>query len=715
MIEREEISGSPPGGIKPPPGEIRTGALRGDLELFPGTPDEFGRPGYVIFDPVAGSYFRIPESDYRIIRQLAVDQPLEQFLEQLRSTGVNASREEVVRVLLFLRQSGLTRISYGVSEQRVLEMRRRKRELFWQIVLSTYLFFRIPLISPDRFLVVTLEPMRLIFNRWTLLLIKILAAVGYLCLLVNFYKFATTFWNSLSLQGLLRYSLAVIFIKVIHEFAHAYVARNFGCRVRRMGIAMVFFVPRLYTDLTDSWRIPDRRKRFLMDGAGIWSELLIGGLAALIWANTAPGTVNSVAYYIFSVSIINTVLVNGNPFIRYDGYYMLMDLLGIDNLQRRSIDLVRNAWRRQLFGMDLPQDPARGWTRIALSCYAVAAFLYRIFLYLSIVLLVYFSFAKALGIVLLVLEVYLMIAKPIWDEGRFLVKNRKSMKRNRAFWSLAGAAVLILLLVLPLPWKLGAPCEIKPAQSHLVYAPQSGYLAALPPPDGSPVRAGESLFRLRDPQLDWEYQQDQVAVALRREALDQAQRDPALLGQVPLRTEQLRQSETEAAERSRRLQQLDYLSPLSGRWALLDRHLVVGRRLQRGELLGEVQRVEPVRAVAYVAEDEVKYIRVGDAVRVTLNRELGTTPGRVVRLTPMAATPEASPLLSVYGGPLQGVVDERGVFQPLAAYYELDIEFPGGAELPVGRTGTATLRKYSSVIGNLGRGVLQVLRRELSF
>ncbi len=695
--------------------EPRTGSLRADLTLFPGGPDEYGKPTRVIHDPVSGAYFRIPETEYEIIRRLTHDMEMGDFLALLQNSGLRVERKKVAELLLFLQQSGLTRVVYGTTEQRVIAARKRKKEMFWHLLLATYLFFRIPLLSPDRFLVATLETVRLIFNRWTLLLLKIVSGVGYLFLLVNFYKFTSAFMESMTLQGLLRYSLAVVVIKLVHEFAHAYTARHYGCRVRRMGIAFVFFIPRFYTDVTDSWRLADRRKRFLIDGAGIGSELLIGGVAALVWANTAPGAAHSMAYYLFAVSIINTLLINGNPFIRYDGYYMLMDFLGIDNLQKRSISLVQSLWRKHLFGMRVPPDPAKGWKRIMLCVYGISAFIYRIFLYFSIILLVYFSFTKAVGIILLILEVYLMIAKPIWDEGKFLVKNRASMKKTRALWSLTGAAALLLLLALPLPWQISAPCEIKPAQSQLIYTPLSGTLQELPPPDGSMVKAGEILFRLENPQFEYERQKKELELRIDQEALDQVRRDPERLGAIPVFQEQLARTKADLEEQQRKIRQLTFASPADGRFVLHDRHLLRGRLLRYGELIGEVQQQGTPCAVAYLPEQEVKFIAPGDAVTLTLAREIKSVPGKVTRIKPMAAVPASSPLLNVYGGPLNGVVDDRGLFRPLEAYYEIELEFSSGTDLAIGRTGAARMRKYSSILGNLGRSIMQILRRELSF
>ncbi|MFA6290927.1 MAG: HlyD family efflux transporter periplasmic adaptor subunit [Victivallales bacterium] len=702
-----------PAAASPPKQEF-TGELRPDLEIFKGGTDEQGKVTWVIFDPVSGNYFRFSEKDYRIISCLSGNQEMGDFLNKLRESGITADKQEAVKLLLFLQQSSLFKPVYGLTEAKNIKARDFRKSMFWHIVLSTYLFFRIPLISPDRFLQRTLDKVRLIFNPWTLFTLKMVAAVGYFCLIVNFYKFADAFIASISIQGLLRYSLAIVLIKVIHEFAHAYTARNYGCRVRKMGVAFIVFFPRFYTDITDSWRIPDRWKRFQIDGAGVFSELLIGGFAALVWANTSSGPANTVAYYIFAVSILNTVFVNGNPFIRYDGYYMLMDIVNIDNLQKRGTELVRGLWRKYLFGMVVPPDPATGWKRQILIIYSICAFLYRIFLYTSIILIVYFQFIKVVGIVLLILEVWLLILKPVIDEGKFLLANWGKFKHGKVARSLGGALFIVIILSIPLPWNIVAPCEVKSNDSVMIYAPVNGFLEELNLTDGQAVKRGEPVMAQRDPFLDWKRMEARVDYEIDLIQLDQAQGDREQLRQIGVRKETLEHSRDTVAEVERKTAQLRTVSQLDGVFALYERHLKVGKWLAKGELIGEIFGPAGRNAIAYVQEDDAKYIRVGDRVSVSLSDEISSYSGKVTGINPMPAELPPSPLLKNYGGPIIVFKGDNGLFTPVSTYYQIDIEFSKSSP-NAGRTGAARLRKYASVGGNLIKNVLRVLQRELSF
>lgn len=698
---------------KAPPKPQVLGELRRDLEIFRGGHDDTGAKTWILFDPVGDTYFRISEADYRIIRLWTGNPEAGDFLEKLRRAGIHTTREHLLAFAQFLFHSNLLRASYQVTAAKAEKLRAVKRKMIWHLILSYYLFFRIPLWSPNRFLVRTHEVVEWIFNRWTLWALRLLAGVGYLCLIVNFYKFTDAFLSSINIQGMIRYSIAVVVIKIIHEFSHAYTACHYGCRVRRMGIAFIFFFPRLYTDLTDSWRIRDRSRRFLIDGAGIISEFMIGGVAALVWANTGEGLTHAVAYYIFAVSIINTVLINGNPFIRYDGYYMLMDLVNIDNLQKRGVTVIRNVWRKNLFGLPVEDDPARGFKRFFLFFYGIGMFVYRIFLYLSIILLVYFHFAKALGIVLLVLEVYLMILKPIIEEAKFVIMNRARLNWRRTAWTLAGAGLLLALLVTPLPWRIAAPCEVKSEHAVTVYAPVDGFLTQLPPTDGTAVKNGDVLFEQDNPLLTLRQREADLDIAIHRNELDRAERDAKTIGEGQVIRQALASSIDARDEMQRRAKQQRTLATGDGVFTRHDRHLVPGKYLNRGTVVGAIHAPNARNVAAFIPEDDMKFIRPGDRATVELNNTLKRYRGKVVAVREMMAVLEPSPVLDVFGGTLLTTPLDDQTFIPQAATYRVDIELDEPA--PTGRSGMARIRKFSSVAGNLARTVVRVLRTELSF
>jgi putative peptide zinc metalloprotease protein len=698
------------------PQKYYIGRLRSDIELFRGEASIDGNPTWVIFDPVADSYFKISDSNYQMLRVLSANMEIEQYLAKLKSVGIHADKMEVLKLIKFLQENNLFMPRYLQSEAQAVKMREMKKKMFWQRVMSTYLFFKIPIVKPDRFLNHTIDIVQNILNKWTLSLLWIIAICGYIGLIMNWNKFTEKFISSISLQGLARYSIAVIVVKFIHEFAHAYSAKVHGVRVRRMGLAIVFFIPRLYSDLTDSWRIHDWKKRFLIDGAGIISEIIIGGFAALVWVNTIPGITHSIAYFVFAVSIINTVLINGNPFIRYDGYFMLMDFMGIDNLQQRATERTKTVWRKHLFGLDLPMnDHTKGWKRHFLVVFGICSFVYRIFLYTSIILIVYFQFPKAIGIVLLCLEVYLLIIRPLTAEIKFLTMMRKKMNRTKSLLSYIGIAVIMLCFFLPLPWDVTLPCEVRPVNFERVYA-RDGFVSEILIKDGQKVKKDQLLLKQSNPYLSWRLQEAEISIKIDEAVLDQAQSSVERLGEIKFDRRVLQSSRNLVEELKRKEALLNIKSRLNGVFSLYDQKLKEGKWLHNGAVIGEVYNPKLKQVVAYVGEDEMRKLQAGDKIKLHLERDLNAYSGVIMSVNDVAAELDPTPLLDVFGGSiLSNQNPERGYFKPLQPHYLVTIQIDDTVNLPIGRSGAINIRKYSSIGGNIVRKVINVLQRELTF
>ena len=134
----------------------------------------------------------------------------------------------------------------------------------------------------------------------------------------------------------------MVVIKTVHEFGHSFACRRFGGEVHTMGIMFLLFTPIPYMDATASWSFRSRWQRALVGAAGMIVEVFVASLATFVWASTAPGTIHSLAYNMMFVASVSTVLFNANPLLRFDGYYILSDLLDIPNLHQRSTGLLRH-------------------------------------------------------------------------------------------------------------------------------------------------------------------------------------------------------------------------------------------------------------------------------------------------------------------------------------------------------------------------------------
>jgi putative peptide zinc metalloprotease protein len=697
--------------------QISTGELRKDLKLFKGTTDAHGFESWVIFDPVSDRYYRISEHKHRIISYLDQSYSLDEFMEKLHGNGVKAEEKDIIILINFLRNSNLLLPEYGVTEKRIMQNVAMKRKMLFTRILSTYMFFRMPLLKPDKFLDKTVDTVRAMFNSWTIMLLVIVSLCGYISLVPNWNKFTRMLWESISFEGLLRYSVAVILIKFVHEFAHAYAAKSCGVRVRRMGVAFIVFFPRLFTDLTDSWRINDRRKRVLIDAAGILAEMLIGGIAALVWTNTGPGATQTISYYIFAVSVINTVLVNGNPFIRYDGYYILMDMVDIDNLQKRGTEVFKAFFRKTFFGLDYPSEKyLEPWKNYFLFIYGILSFSYKLFLYTSIIFIVYIKFTKAIGIVLLLAEVYILILKPISMEGKALMAYRKKFKRRNLVLAYCMIAIIFLPLVVPLPWIVASPCEVRSASLAVLFLQNDGFVEELLVDNGVTVHAGQELLRYSSPFLDWQLKQAEVDFESLELEMDQLQSSGMTIGGKDVKSQQLKAAENLITELRRRRQLLSLRAPISGTFVYYDQDLQAGRFMQRGMPVAQIFDPDKQRVIAYVKEQNIEQIKPGDKVYITMENRLEEVPGvvKVVNPVPLKTIPP-SPVLSVFGGSIMALRLGAYEFELVEPYYQVVIIPEDNTVLKCGSSGTMWVRKYSAAGLNMLRKAGSVIAKELSF
>jgi len=697
--------------------------LRSDIRLRSSGPDHSGADSWTLFDPVSDRYFKIGQDDYALLSMLDRPQTLERLRERLEASGARWQAEESLRSLESFSAHGLLELPYGSDKGLFAKREMIKEAKLANWLLSAYLFLDIPLLRPDAFFSRTAPRVLKAFNKWTLGALAVLALLGYASLLPRSEALSAFFWRSLDLNGMAGYALALLLIKGIHECAHAYAAKAQGIRVRRMGVAFIVFWPRLYTDLTDAWSIPKRSGRALIDGAGIASELVLGGFAAMLWSHSAPGPLNTAAYYIFAVSAVNTVFINGNPFIKYDGYYLLMDLIGIDNLYSRGVSLLRAKLRSWALGIPEPpaQDgfKARGWKGVFLACFALSSVVYRLFLYTSIILIVYLQFTKALGIALFALEAYVLMLKPLIAECRGVFAARTRIDRKRLAASVCVVAALAIALLIPLPWRISMRCETRPAASQAVCAKDDGFLESLDAEDGQAVKKGQAVLSQGNPFLEWERKDKTLQAKMEALELDQMRSDKKRLAGKELQTRKLEQAKAARAEAERRLATLSVKAAQDGVFSLADKRLRPGKWLFAGDSVGEIFDPASTEAIAYAEESEVSRIAPGSKAKVFLEGSLESHSGKVVSVNkvPSKNPDAASPLLDAFGGPLQTLrsPSEDLALRFQAPLYMVRIALDEPAAASPGRTGLAKVANPQSLAATAFRSVLSALQRELSF
>lgn len=480
--------------------------LRADLQLWKASNAYDGAPGWILYDPLTHRFFRIGDQIYQILTRWKIKEGKRLIQQVADETVFKPSLDDIAALIEFLQTNQLTVQSTSQQSQVYIDQHKKFKQHQWYKLLSQYLFFRIPLFRPDVFLDRTYPFVKPLFSRLFLGISLIVGIIGFYFVSRQWDDFVHTFLHFFTLQGLLIYVAAIVFVKIIHEFGHAYTAKHYGCKVPSMGLAFMVMVPMLYSDMSDNWRLPLRRQRFHIAAAGIINELLLANSCLLLWVLLPEGTLQSVCFVIATASLISSLAINTIPFMRFDGYYMLSDAWGIENLQARSFQLARWKLRQWLFGFIeekpefLPQH-----LEVKLICYAWVTWLYRLILFLGIALLVYQFFFKALGLILFVVEIIGLIMMPCLREIKYwwALKDKIQQNGRYRYWGLVS---LLLMGLFCIPWSssIYVPGVLTSANYATLFSSESAQVISMDIKPGQQVIKDQVLMVLKSPKLEKE-------------------------------------------------------------------------------------------------------------------------------------------------------------------------------------------------------------------
>jgi len=628
--------------------------LRPDLHLSPAQPAFDGAPQWTLADPLRGRYFKLGAVAVRLLRHWALGDPKRVLAAANTEPGLPLGEAELEDMLRFLGSHDLIaalddkqRASYGMKAS-------AQRRSLWKRVLHQYLFFRIPLWRPDPFLNrawPALERNGHWLLRWGLPLVF---ALGLFLVARDWQRFLATFPHLFSLGGALAFGVALTFAKLCHEFGHAFMAKRAGCRVQSMGLAFMVLLPMFYTDVSDAWRVPDRRSRLLIGAGGVLAELLLAVLALLAWSLLPDGPLRTSAFMLASATWITTLAINLNPFMRFDGYFLVSDLWGVDNLQNRAFALCRWHMRETLFGYGEPApEPWPPSMRRRLLIWGYGSWIWRAILFLGIALAVYHLFFKVLGIFLMLVELLWFIGLPVWREFGEWWKRRNQTDPRKVL--VTGLAVGAAVLAVALPWRSSVeiPALLEASRTGTLHAPVAARLKAVHVQDGQRVAAGDLLLELDSPDLD----SRQIIVRREIEILQLQLRRQSARSETVSDAGILEQRLAEAVAEYRGLaaqrERLQLRAPLTGVVRDLQRDLSQGRWLHPAEPLARI--VEPgLRLRGYLAEESLWRVEAGSEGRFIADDPV--RPALKVRLNEVDATGvdylELEALSSDQGGPI---------------------------------------------------------------
>ncbi|MGX9351652.1 PqqD family peptide modification chaperone [Shimia sp. W99] len=648
-----------------------------------------GQLWYVLQDRTSGRFHRFSPSSYRIISMLDGKRTVQEIwdiaCDQLDDETL--TQDEVLRLLGQLHTADVLLGDLPPDIAEMSERGERQRNRKFLMSFMNPLAVRLPLIDPDDFVSATMPLVRPIIS-WFGALIWV-AVVGYGAFL------ALSHWDELTenvvdrvltAENLALLGLCYVFVKAVHELGHAYVVKRWGGEVHEIGVMFLVFMPVPYVDASDSMRFSSKWQRALVGGAGILVEAFLAGVAMIVWLNAEDGFVRAFAFNTMLIGGVSTLLFNGNPLLKFDGYYVLSDIIEIPNLAQRSKDHLAYLVKRYLFGLKHLQGPAtaRGepfW----FTFYGVASFVYRLFITFSIVLFVSTKFFF-LGIIMAIWAVVLMFIWPLLKQIWFLFTSPVLRRhRSRAF-VVTGVFVGILAVVLfgtPVPHATVAEGVVWVPGNRIVHSEADGIITKLDVQPGEFVSEGKPLLLLEDPFVAARVRMlDEYIVELRRRltAQDFTDRSAARVLQEELRAARADRELTLA-----RMEQLTIKATAPGAVLLPRGEDQVGRFVRKGEVVAYITDFKDPLIRVIVPEERSDLVR---SETKSLALRFASEPDRIVpahvrREVPALSATLPSMALSTEGGgqipldPSQGA----GVGQRLALskLLHLDVALPEGS------------------------------------
>ena len=646
--------------------------------------DYRGKVWFVLQDHAGGRSHRFTPEAYNFIGLMDGQRTVQELWDALNEQKGDGAptQDEVIRLLGQLHTADVLITDVTPDSRELLRRNRRTEMMKYKQRFWTPLAVRFPLWDPDKFLDKTLPYVRFVFSRFgawlwilTVGLAAVLAAANWSALTDNIVD------RALAPQNLFLLWLVYPFVKAVHELCHGYATKVSGGEVHEIGIMFLVLVPVPYVDASSAWGFRDKRRRMLVGGIGIMAELFMGAIALFVWLLVEPGTVHTVAYNVMLISGVSTLLFNGNPLLRFDGYYVLADTLEIPNLGKRSNSYLGYLLQKYVFRSKDAESPADtpGESRWFLF-YGIAAFLYRIFI-LTVIVLYIGSRFFAVGVLLAVWAVVTQVIIPSGKSLKFLFSSPKlKNNRRRAISTMTGIVVglLVLLFIIPVPLWTRTQGVIWPPEQSQLRAGADGFIEEILADDGVHIEPGEPLVRSSDPFLDARVD---LLEGLQRELqlqLTQAQTVDRV--QVALLREELGAVTGDLTRAREQRDALTIKSERSGLFIAPLRQDLPGRYVRKGETVAYVVDPEDhltIRAAVSqnnigLLRDRIRRVNVlltdwsGESYEVELKRAV---PGGTKRLP--------TPALGTGGGGIFAIDprDPSGV-ETLERVFEFELKLP---------------------------------------
>lgn len=572
-----------------------------------------GKVWYVVQDRAGGRFHRLSPAAYALVSSMDGSKSVQALWEaaNVKTTGDACTQNEVVDLLVQLHAANLLQTDVTPDSAALFDRYRKKRKETIKQWLTNPMSLKVPLYDPDCMLIRWLPQVAWAFGR--------AGAALWLAVVLPALMLAGQHWNELtanlsdrvlSSSNLLVMAIAFPLVKLIHELGHGFAAKAWGGAVHEMGLMFLVFAPVPYVDASSASAFPQKHRRAVAAAAGMLIEVFLAALALYVWLLVEPGVVRAIAFNVMFIAGASTLIVNGNPLLRYDGYFILADLIEMPNLAQRGQKYLAALWDRQVFGAhDVELEPASVSERRWLLCYTPLAWCYRVFVTVTIITFVANEFF-IFGVLIALWGGFSLVCLPLWKAYRHVVASPALHRQRGRATKISGAiaaGVLFFAFLLPMPLRTRAEGVVWLPDQAILHAGSNGFFVRWLVEPGARVQKGAPLYVLEDAQLsaDLEVARAKVAEADAQHRAEQFANPAkaAVLGR------KLEQEGIALSRMEERAAKLNGYAETDGTLVAATAQDLPGRYFKKGELIGYVLGSDSLIARVVIPQDDIDLVR----------------------------------------------------------------------------------------------------------
>tara|TARA_R110002049_G_scaffold4601_3_gene31781 strand:+ start:43377 stop:45614 length:2238 start_codon:yes stop_codon:yes gene_type:complete len=707
---------------------------------------------WVVKEPVGLQYFRFHDEEFYILNMLDGHVSLQQIKDgfEQRFAPQKITFGDLQQFIGMLHRSGLV-ISNSPGQGKALRERGRTKKNKENLGKMANVFaLRFRGFDPERILNAILPWFGWIFTVPALLFFVGLLISSSLLLASQYetvYAKLPTFQQFFAADRWLILALTMAIVKVLHEFGHGLSCKKFGGECHEIGFMLLVFTPCLYCNVSDSWMLPNKWKRVWIGAAGIYVEMILASIAAYVWWFSEQGTtINDLCLNMMFLNVVSTVLVNGNPLLRFDGYYILMDTLEIPNLRQKSTEVLKRWFQETCLGLELQDDPflpQRG--KFMFGLFTIASVIYRWVVVFSIcwfVIKVLEPYGlQSIGRMVAVIGFFGLVAQPFIQTWKFVRTPGRLSKVKRTpllITLVVVGAIIAAVCYIPLPHHIDCAFEIQPSEAGAVYAGTPGQIVETVKP-GTLVHEGDPIAKLKNPDLeirlaDLDGEEKIASLQLRNLKLRSGY-DPVVKAQIETQAELIQSIQSLRAKTQEELDRLTVRAKRDG--YVLPPPLRAPRDTGDGRLPGwtgspldeknrgamltaddhlcDIGSPEACEAVLVIDQGDVQLVREGQAVDMKLDsRRIDTFSGIIAEKSNKELDRASTALSSQTGGDLQTEIDPTtGMIKPRSVSYQARVPLePADLPLRPGYRGSAKIHVDPM---SLGERLWRVIAKTFNF